>query len=62
MRGQTILIAIQMDLQAEVSASVDIELVMWIDKEVETRRFASRTHAREFAISRLKNEIGKGPA
>lgn len=62
MRGQTILIAIQMDLQAEVSASVDIELVMWIDKEVETRRFASRTHALEFAISRLKNEIGKGPA
>ena len=40
--------------------AMDVDLVEWIDKEVETRRFASRTHALEFATSRLKNEIEKG--
>ena len=41
---------------------MDADLVEWIDKEVETRRFASRIHALEFATSRLKNEIEKGQA
>jgi len=50
------------DNKVKVTASMDAELVEWMDKEVETRRFASRTHALEFAISRLKNEIEKGQA
>jgi len=48
--------------KVKVTASMYAELVEWIDKEVESRRFASRTHALEFAISRLKNEIEKGQA
>lgn len=43
--------------KVKVTASMDAELVEWIDKEVSTRRFASRTHALEFAISRLKKDI-----
>jgi Arc/MetJ-type ribon-helix-helix transcriptional regulator len=50
------------DNKVKVTASMDAELVEWIDKEVESRRFASRTHALEFAASRLKNEIEKGQA
>lgn len=49
------------DNKIKVTASMDVDLVEWIDKEVETRRFASRTHALEVATSRLKNEIEKGP-
>lgn len=41
---------------------MDAELVEWIDKEVESRRFASRTHALEFATSRLKKETEEGQA
>lgn len=50
------------DNKIKVTASMDVDLVEWIDKEVETRRFASRTHALEVATSRLRNEIEKGQA
>ena len=43
------------DNKVKVTASMDADLVEWIDKEVETRRFASRTHALEVATSRLRN-------
>ena len=42
--------------KVKVTASMDADLVEWIDKEVEGRRFASRTHALEFATARLKEE------
>jgi len=48
--------------KVKVTASMDAVLVEWIDKEVENRRFASRTHAIEFATARLKDEIEKGKA
>lgn len=50
------------DNKVKVTASMDAELVEWMDKEVESRRFASRTHALEFATSRLKDAIDKGQA
>lgn len=50
------------DNKVKVTASMDADLVKWIDKEVESRRFASRTHALEVATSRLRNEIEKGQA
>jgi len=50
------------DNKVKVTASMDADLVEWIDKEVETRRFASRTHALEVATSRLRNEIEMGQA
>lgn len=43
--------------KVKVTASMDADLVMWIDKEVKGRRFASRTHALEVATARLRDEI-----
>lgn len=50
------------EIKVKVTASMNTDLVEWIDKGVETRRFASRTHALEVATSRLRNEIKKGQA
>lgn len=43
--------------KVKVTASMDADLVKWIDKEIEGRRFASRTHALEVATARLRDEI-----
>jgi Arc/MetJ-type ribon-helix-helix transcriptional regulator len=43
--------------KVKVTASMDDDLVQWIDDEVEKRRFASRTHALEVATARLREEI-----
>lgn len=48
------------DNEAKFTASMDADLVEWIDKEVETRRFASITHDLEVATSQLRNEIEEG--
>jgi hypothetical protein len=40
--------------KVKVTASLKGELVCWIDKEIETSRFASRTHALEYAVTKLK--------
>lgn len=48
--------------KVKVTASMDVDLVGWMDKEVENRRFASRTHALEVATAQLKNDIEKGQA
>jgi Arc/MetJ-type ribon-helix-helix transcriptional regulator len=38
------------------SITIDKELLDWIDKEIKKKRFASRSHAFEYAIMRLKEE------
>jgi len=38
----------------KVTATIDKELVEWLDGEVEKRRFRNRSHAIEFAIAKLK--------
>ncbi len=50
------------DNKVKVTASMDGNLVGWMDEEIEKRRFASRTHALEFAIAHLKEKIEKGQA
>jgi Arc/MetJ-type ribon-helix-helix transcriptional regulator len=40
----------------KVTASMNVELVDWMDAEVESRRFASRSHALEYAVAKLKAE------
>lgn len=42
----------------KTSVALDEDLVKWIDKEIKTKRFASRSHAIEYAIERLKKENG----
>ena len=33
--------------------SIDDDLIKWIDKEIDKKRFANRSHAVEFAIKQL---------
>ena len=42
--------------KVKVTASIKEDLVNWIDKEVGKSRFASRTHAVEYALTKLKEE------
>jgi Arc/MetJ-type ribon-helix-helix transcriptional regulator len=41
-------------LKAKTSVALDKNLLVWVDKMVETKRFATRTHAIEYALQRLK--------
>ena len=43
----------------KTSVALDEELLEWIDDLIETKRFANRTHAIEFALQRLR-ESGFG--
>jgi Arc/MetJ-type ribon-helix-helix transcriptional regulator len=40
--------------KVKVTASMHGDLVNWIDEQVTSRRFASRTHALEYAVHKLK--------
>jgi Arc/MetJ-type ribon-helix-helix transcriptional regulator len=40
----------------KTSMDLDPELLAWIDKMVGKKRFASRTHAVEYALQRLKEQ------
>ena len=39
-----------MGRKVKTSVTLDEDLLRWLDKEIQTRRFASRTHAIEYAI------------
>ncbi len=39
-----------------VSIALDKKQLEWIDKEIQKRRFANRSHAVQYAIQRLMNE------
>ena len=41
-------------LRMKVTATIDKELVEWLDGEVDKRRFRNRSHAIEYAIAKLK--------
>jgi Arc/MetJ-type ribon-helix-helix transcriptional regulator len=40
--------------KVHTSITLDGELLKWIDKEIERKRFATRTHAIEYALQRLR--------
>ena len=40
----------------KVTATMDGDLVEWIDDNIKSRRFASRSHALEFAVAHLMDE------
>ena len=42
--------------KAKTSVALDLNLLKWIDVEVEKKRFANRTHAIEYALQKLKEE------
>jgi len=41
--------------KVKVTASLKEDLVNWMDKEIDKRRFASRSHALEYAMTQLKD-------
>ena len=40
----------------KTSVALDTELLEWIDSQIKQRRFASRTHAVEYALEQLKKQ------
>lgn len=42
--------------KVKTSIALDEDLLVWIRKMIERKRFASRTHAVEYAIQRLKEQ------
>jgi len=45
-----------MGKKIKTSVAVDEDLLKWVDEMVKTKRFASRTHAIEYALQKLKEE------
>jgi len=43
----------------KTSVSIDSDLVDFIDKEIGKKRFASRSHAVNFALQQLKDKFDK---
>jgi Arc/MetJ-type ribon-helix-helix transcriptional regulator len=46
--------------KTSISARIDSDLINWIDKEVDSRRFRTRTHALEYALYALKESESVG--
>mgnify|MGYP000218039245 CR=1 FL=1 len=45
----------------KTSIALDEDILKWIDRMVNTKRFANRTHAIEYALQRLREEYeGEG--
>jgi Arc/MetJ-type ribon-helix-helix transcriptional regulator len=45
-----------MGKKLKTSMALDSDLLKWIDHQIETKRFANRTHAVEYALQKLKEE------
>jgi Arc/MetJ-type ribon-helix-helix transcriptional regulator len=48
-----------MGKKIKTSFSIDQENLKWIDKQVETKRFRSRSHVMDYAIEQLKASTPK---
>jgi Arc/MetJ-type ribon-helix-helix transcriptional regulator len=44
-----------MGKKIKTSFSIDEETLKWIDEQVETKKFRSRSHVIDYAIEQLKN-------
>ena len=42
--------------KVKTSIALDEDLIKWIDEMIETKRFANRTHAIEYALQRLREK------
>ena len=45
-----------MGRKVKTSIALDEDLLFWIEKMVKRKRFASRTHAIEYALQRLREQ------
>ena len=41
-------------MKSKFSVSIDDDLCRWLDSEIRSKRFASRSHGIEYALTRLK--------
>jgi len=46
-----------MGRKVKTSVALDEDLIAWIDKMIETKRFANRTHAVESALQKLRESV-----
>jgi Arc/MetJ-type ribon-helix-helix transcriptional regulator len=46
-----------MGRKVKTSIALDEDLIAWIDKMIETKRFANRTHAVEYALQKLRESV-----
>jgi len=51
-----IMVENEMPPKKRVYATIREDLVEWMDREIEKLRFASRSHAIEYALAKLKEE------
>ncbi len=45
-----------MGKKLKTSVALDSDLLKWIDSQIETKRFATRTHAIEYALQKMREE------
>lgn len=45
-----------MGKKVKTSIAMDRDLLEWIDAQIKTKRFATRTHAIEYAVQQLKDQ------
>lgn len=45
-----------MGKKLKTSIAMDEDLLEWIDSQIKTKRFATRTHAIEYAVQKLKDQ------
>ena len=43
----------------KTSVALDVKLLSWVDKQISRKRFASRSHAIEFALKILEEKLEK---
>lgn len=44
----------RMGKKIKTSINIDEDLVKWIDSQIKTKRFATRTHAIEYALEQIR--------
>lgn len=47
--------------KGSISVSLDTDLIAWVDKQVELKKYQSRSHAIRKAIENLKKKSGGEP-
>lgn len=43
-------------MRTKLSVTIDSALIKWVEKQIEKKVFRSKSHALEYALSRLMNE------
>lgn len=55
MFGYTLVFCSTVTKKIKTSITFDEDLLKWIDSQIKIKRFASRTHALEYAVEQLKH-------